>query len=149
MSGGTGPIAAFVVEEYEKSRQKLQESFTLGQFAKGSFSELDRVYEECRHPDWDGYGAEPVSSDAFGLACRFLDALPLGTPAPSIGAEPDGHITLEWYKSPQRTLSVSVSPDGKLHYAALIGSSRQYGTEQFFDVVPDVILNPIDRVMAA
>lgn len=149
MSGGTGPIAAFVAEAYEKSRQQLQKSFTLGQFAKGSFSELDRVYEECRRPDWDSYGAEPVSSDAFGFAYRFLEALPLGTPAPSIGAEPDGHVTMEWHKSPRRTLSVSVSPDGKLHYAALIGSSRQYGTEPFFGVAPDVILNLIDRVMAA
>jgi hypothetical protein len=149
MSGGAGPIAVFITEEYEKSRQKLQKSFTFGQLAKSSLDELDRLYAECMFRGWDGYGAEPVSRDAFGFAYRFLDTLPLGTPAPSIGAEPDGHITLEWYKSPRRTLSVSVSPDGKLHYAALIGASRQYGTEPFHGVVPDTILEPIDRVMGA
>ncbi|MDR5729829.1 MAG: hypothetical protein RB191_20645 [Terriglobia bacterium] len=148
MSGGTGPTATFVAEEYEKSRQKIQESFALGQLAKGSFDALHYVYKECSHTDWDGYGAEPVSSDVFWLAYRFLSALPLGTPAPSIGAEPDGHITLEWYRSPRRTLSVSVSPDGKLHYAALIGPSRQYGTEPFYGTVPDTIIEPIARVEA-
>ena len=149
ISGGAGPIAAFVAEAYEKSRQKLQESFTLGQVAQGSFSELHHVYTECSHRGWDGYGAEPISGAAFGFAYRFLNTLPLGTPAPSIGAEPDGHITLEWYKSPRRVLSVSVSPDGELHYAAFIGASKQYGTEPFYGVVPDAILEPIERVMVA
>jgi len=149
MSRGVGSVAGFVAEQYESGLQKLQESFTLGQLAKGSFSELDRVYDECRTSGWDGYGALPVSVDAFESAARLLLALPLGTPAPSIGAEPDGHITLEWYKSPRQTLSVSVSPDGQLHFAALMGASKQYGTEPFYGNMPQAILDLIYRVSLA
>jgi hypothetical protein len=63
-----------------------------------------------------------------------------------VGAEPDGHITLEWYRGPRWTLSVSVSPDGMLYYAALFGSSEVRGAEPFFGDVPDIILSLIRRV---
>ena len=151
MSRGTSPVTDFAVEQYEKQYengiQKLQDSYTLGQ--KESLIELDRVYDECRTSGWDGYGALPISVDAFESARRLLLALPLGTPAPSIGAEPDGHITLEWYKSPRQTLSVSVSPDGQLHFAALMGASKQYGTEPFYGNMPQAILDLIYRLSLA
>lgn len=146
MSRGAGPVSGFVAEQYENGIQELQKSYTLGQLAKGSLNDLICVYEECMNADWDGYGALPVSIDAIEPAARLLLALPLGTPAPSIGAEPDGHITLEWYKSPRQTLSVSVSPDGQLHFAALMGASKQYGTEPFYGNMPQAILDLIYRV---
>jgi hypothetical protein len=77
---------------------------------KGVFEELLKTFEECREPNWDGYGAQSVREETYDLAHQFLRALPLSTPVPSIGTEPDGHITVEWYRSPQRTLSVSIIP---------------------------------------
>jgi hypothetical protein len=117
--------------------------------AKGVFDELCSVADECHSPNWDGYGALPITDETYRLAFRFLEVLPPGTPAPSVGAEPDGHITLEWYSSPTRTLSVSVSPEGELHYAALIGPAKAYGTELFLGASPKVIVDLIHRVMAA
>lgn len=76
-------------------------------------------------------------------------SLPIGFPAPSIGAEPDGHLTLEWHRSPRRTLSLSVSPDDELHYAGLFGPSRVYGTEAYFGEVPKSVLHLIRRVYSA
>ena len=116
---------------------------------KGLFDELFETFEECREPNWDGYGAQPVSDETYRLAYEFLTALPLDTPAPSVGAEPDGHLTVEWYRSPERTLSVSISPDGDLHFAALLGSAKTYGTEPFTDAVPKVVTDLIQRVTAA
>lgn len=110
--------------------------------------ELFQTFEECREPNWDGYGAQPVREETYRLAHQFLAALPLRTPAPSIGAEPDGHLTAEWYRSPQRTLSVSISPDGNLYFAALLGSAKNYGTEPFIGEVPKIISDLIDRVSA-
>jgi hypothetical protein len=46
-------------------------------------------------------------------------------------------------------LSVSVSPDGELHYAALLGLSKAYGTEPFFGEAPRPILDLIFRVGSA
>ncbi len=89
-----------------------------------AFDELFQTFQKCREPNWDGYGAQPVSDWTYHLAYEFLKALPLGTPAPSAGAEPDGHVTFEWHRSPQRTLSVSISPHGELHFAALLGQPK-------------------------
>jgi len=44
---------------------------------------------------------------------------------------------------------VSVSPEGDLHYAALLGPNKAYGTELFFGEVPKAILDLIARVMTA
>lgn len=110
------------------------------------FEELWKTFEECREPNWDGYGAQAVHEETYYLAHQFLAALPLSTPVPSIGAEPDGHITVEWYRSPKRTLSVSISPDGELHYAALLGPERICGTETFRTRIPQVFVNLIARI---
>lgn len=148
-SGGASETARFVAKQIEQWRRQLQDSYALGQKAKGSLNELYQVFEECRQANWDGYGAAPVSARTFHAAYEFLEALPLGTPAPSVGAEPDGHITLEWYHSPRRTLSISVSPECELHYAALIGVSKVYGTGPFFGQVPKEIMDLIHRVTSA
>jgi hypothetical protein len=147
-SRATSEIARFVSEQALWGCRHLQESFTLGLRGKGAFDELSQVYEECLDPNWDGYNALPITEETFRLTRELLEALPLSTPPPSFGAEPDGHITLEWYSSPRRTLSVSVSPEGELHYAALLGESKAYGTEPFFGDAPKVIVDLIHRVMS-
>lgn len=146
---GASETAQFVAEQAEKMRGRLHESYALGLAGKGVFDELYSVAERCLVRDWDGYGAAPVSADAYALASQFLRALPLGIAAPSVGAEPDGQLTFEWYRSPRRLLSVSISPDADLHYAALLGPNKAYGTEAFFGEVPRMILDLIHRVQAA
>jgi len=116
---------------------------------EGVFEGLLKTFEECREPNWDGYGAQAVREETYQLAHQFLAALPLSTPLPSIGAEPDGQITVEWYRTPQRTLSVSISSDGELHFAALLGSAKTYGTEPFIGALPKVVADLIHRVTAA
>ena len=113
------------------------------------FEELSQVFDACGDSNWDGYGAQAVREETYHLAHQVLAALPLSTPLPSIGAEPDGHITVEWYRSPQRTLSVSISSDGELHFAALLGSAKTYGTEPFTGAMPKIVADLIHRVTAA
>lgn len=147
-SRGTSDTAGFITKQAQEGRQKCLDSYTFGQLM-ASISELCQLFQDCRLPDWDSYGATPVAEDTFQLAYQLVKALPPGMPAPSLGAEPDGHITLEWYRSPRWTLSVSVSPVGELHYAALVGASKHYGTEPFYGEVPKAIVDLIYRVLAA
>jgi hypothetical protein len=148
-SHGASDTASFVAAQTNEGRRLLQKSYAFGMEGKGVFDELFHTLEESREPNWDGYGAQPLSEQVYHFGQQFLEALPLGTPRPSIGAEPDGHLTIEWYRSPRRTLSVSISPDGDLHYAALLGDSKAYGTEPFFGEAPKAIVDLIHRVMAA
>ena len=52
---------------------------------------LFEVYKECSEPDWDGYGASPISEEAYGEAFKIIDSLPSGINMPEITCEPTGN----------------------------------------------------------
>jgi hypothetical protein len=137
--------AQFIDETTREDRSILQESSAFG-IEQLLRHELAETWVECQQPDWDGYGALPVSQEAMLNMRDFLIVLPLGIHHPSIGADPCGHLSAEWYRSPRRVLSVTVSSDMLLHYAALLGPNKTCGTETFYDEVPDTILNLVRRV---
>ncbi len=114
-----------------------------------TMDELTSVYNKCRTPNWDGYEAFPVELPTLDTVRRVLSSIPPDIPRPSIGAEPDGALTLEWYAEPRRVLSVSVTSDGKLHYAALIGQDCISGTELFGAEFPKTFVQLITRVYPA
>lgn len=130
-------LAAQIDEVTRRSRDGFRQS-TLGH--QEAFDELWDVWQECRQSGWDGYGALAVGQETFQSAYQLIESLPLRFPRPSIGAEPDGQLTLEWHKSPTRTLSISVDPEGYLHYAGLFGRSKRYGTLPFFGEVPPELI---------
>ncbi|MEK9140047.1 MAG: hypothetical protein AAB308_03240 [Nitrospirota bacterium] len=145
-SQGQSDLAEFLHTTTKAEVRRLHDSHELGLRGKGVLTELCRVYQDCRTPNWDGYGALPVSHTTYLTAEAFLDSLPLGTPAPTIGAEADGHLTIEWYQSPQEQLSISISSDNNLHYAGIHGISKFYGTEAFFGDSPTSLLQLIYKV---
>jgi hypothetical protein len=129
-----------------RPQEKIRLS-TLGH--QEAFDQLWEVWNECRQANWDGYRALPVSQDAYRHAYLFVESLPVGFPAPTFGAEPSGAITLEWYRSQRRLLSVSVTGDGEVFYAALFGTNRVHGREDPLGGVPKILLNLIQRVYSA
>lgn len=140
---GVSEFAQKIVEGFVRlNYDKLQKTITLGQVDEEVLSELETVYEECGEANWDGYGALPVLPRTYAQARRFLNSLQSDSPPTSVGAEPDGHLTLEWYHSRRRTLSVSIDPEGNLYYAVLIGRKRQCGSEPI-----DARLSTIERLI--
>jgi hypothetical protein len=146
MTPGQSTTAIFVEQELEDGQRRLNESISVGRDLL--LEELATVVEDCKHVGWDGCNAALVEQDTLRNAYFLIESLPFGVPHPSIGAEPDGHLTLDWYRSPQRTLSVSVSPDGDLHFAALLGTRTRYGTEPFSGDFPQSILTLIREVFS-
>lgn len=147
LSTGVSDAAMYVDERSLERWKRLKESESVG---VGSlvFDELIDVWEECREANWDGHHAIPVPWSAYNYTKRLLEALPLEIPVPSVGVEADGDLTLEWYRNPRQLLSVSISADGELHYAATIGRNRHSGTIVFLDEVPDTILKLIRSACA-
>jgi hypothetical protein len=146
VSRGVSDEAAITDREASRGQERLRESHTFGDGRRRALAALEHVRATCGSPGWDGARAAPVAEITYLLALRLLDSLPLGLPVPTVSAEPDGHVTLEWHRSASRTLSVSVSPDAELHYAAQLDDSTQYGTEPFFAEVPGRIAELIVRV---
>lgn len=147
LSTGFSEAAKYVDERSLEGWKRLKKSEAVG-FGSMVFDELIDVWDECSQDNWDGQRAASVPWDAYNYTKRFLEALPLGTPVPSVGAEADGDLTLEWYRNPRQLLSVSISADGELHYAATIGRNRHGGTIVFLDEVPETILKLIRSACA-
>ena len=148
-SRGSSDTANYIDEQKEEGRNLLQESFYLGIRSDDLISELYTVTEECDSNGWDGTESTPISEKTFLQAYHFIKSLPFGIEAPTVSAEPDGHIVFEWYQSPTRLLSISISPDGLLHYAALLGPRKYFGTEPFLDYTPKSIIDLILQITNA
>jgi hypothetical protein len=143
---GYGQTADYVRVQSLETFRHFHTPVSRSQPRAAAMEALVGVYEQCRRPDWDGHGAASVEQTTYVQAYRLLESLPDMHTMPTIGAEPDGQITLEWHHSAYRTLSVSVSPEGDLHYAALLGASRAYGTEPFLGQVPEALLRLVYNV---
>ena len=137
------PFVGHRVEITVRESDASNESVAVRQSAMET---LRATWERCRQPNWDGEGAEAIASETYEFARRLLESLPSGSPLPSISAEPDGHLSFEWYKAPRRMLSVSISLDGTLYWAALIGPEDPRGSCQFADQFPQTLLYWIAQV---
>jgi hypothetical protein len=143
---GSSPAAHHIAYLASEGLKHFFQPRSRSEFRQSVLQELVSVAEECSQPGWDGHQAEAVSQETYRRAYVFIEAFPAEMPLPTVGAEPDGHLTLEWHRNPRRTLSVSISPSGELHYSALVGPSSAYGTEFFLGDVPQSLLELVRRV---
>lgn len=141
---GSSDTANYIERITQDNFRYFSQLVTLGK--QSAYNELIQLWNECKIQNWDGYDAFPIQEKTFKNARDVIDALPLGCPLPSFGAEPDGHITLEWYLHPRWILSVSVSPEGYLYYAALFGDNSIKGTDTFLGDISETLLILIKRV---
>jgi hypothetical protein len=110
------------------------------------YQDLYRIYRECSASDWDNYGATPISEQAFFEATKLLDLLPFDLPLPEVLPEPTGEIAFEWYKEKKHVFVLSVGGKNIISYAGLFGRySKTYGTEYFFDELPQLVVNNVLR----
>ncbi|MBI2928630.1 MAG: DUF433 domain-containing protein [Verrucomicrobia bacterium] len=108
--------------------------------------ELYDVYLDCRERNWDGYGAEPISYDAYLAAQKFIEAWLLTLPTAEISAAANGEISFEWYLAPDKIVSVGVSGDRVLSYASIFGPHKAHGTEPLTDEIPAVVIAHVQRL---
>jgi len=146
ISESSSETADFVAQQRGISFGILQKSNALGFAAKGTFQQLDEVFEECSSEGWDGERAKAISIEVLRCTKRFLSSFPLGMEAPEVGAEPDGAITLEWYQSPNKVISISINPDGWMYYAALIDTSKRHGADYSLMGISDDLLYLISQI---
>lgn len=148
MTPGASEAAQVIAALARKGREHFLQPLSRSAHRNAAMEELATVQEECVHAGWDGHQALPINEDTFRQAYFFIEAFPLELPMPSIAAEPDGYLTMEWHHASRRTLSVSIGAGGDLHYSALFGVANAYGTEVFSGEVPKVIIDLVRRVCA-
>jgi hypothetical protein len=80
-----------------------------------TFASIDdyRAYDTV---GWDGYDAQPITSETLGAAKDLIKLLPATAPTPSVAPGADGTIGLEWRftTGPLRKLFIDVGPSEKI-----------------------------------
>src|SRR5919108_1230469 len=136
-SRAQGADAAALQSLFSEVQDSFLASQSLGGAARRTLINLEDTFLDCFRADWDGYDANAVGPKTYHNARRFLEALTGAWPPPSVAADPDGEISLEWYRGPRMRFSVSIGPDATVSYAGMFGTSTAHGTETFIDEVPD------------
>jgi hypothetical protein len=109
-------------------------------------SALATLGEECSEPNWDGYGALPVSHQAIRRAGEIIASLPDDLLLPDCSAEPDGSISFDWMPDHYRTLTLSVGLNDRIPYAWVDGTNRGHAVARLIDSrLPLRILEEIRR----
>ncbi len=91
-----------------------------------------------------------IDQATFTIAKRFLMAFPKTLPAPELSLDKDGEISFDWLGKHREMFSLSLRADGRLSYAAKLGTKRSfYGIEEFDDEVPARIVESIKEVYAS
>lgn len=130
---------------FEEIRQRQSRTSTFGQLQRLKDEAID-VQSRCAFGDWDGYGANGVSKEALAAALNFARLLPDGIPEPEIVPEPSGHLGFLWSSNPNKTYSVTASPDGQLVYAGVFGRKEISGQVPFYDELPQEIILALKEV---
>jgi hypothetical protein len=76
-------------------------------------------------------GAAAIDPLTVLMGRRFLRLLPESVPLPEFAPEPDGFISLDWIRSPNRLFSLSIGRSNRLAYAWLDGADRGHGVARF------------------
>ena len=115
---------------------------------KGSvLKKLLEIYEECSEADWDGYGGNPISVEAYFEARTLLKIIPFSFPMPDISPQPNGEVGLEWYRDRGFIFVISVGGKRKITYAGLFGENNEtHGMESFGDSLPRAMSENIKRL---
>jgi hypothetical protein len=95
--------------------------------------ELFALERDHAEPDWDGYGAEPISSAALFRAKAFIRSLPESLATPELSVEPDGAISLDWMPSRAKTYSISIGDSDRLAYAWVDGTDKGHAVTRAVD----------------
>ena len=107
--------------------------------------ELHQLWQRCQQPIWDGEGADAITAETHAVAKRMLESLPDRVRLPCVSAEPNGHLNFEWHVAPQRMLTASITANGTVYWAALVGSEAPRGSCQFVDQFPRTLLYWIEQ----
>lgn len=92
----------------------------------GLFSELKELAGLA--PDWDSYGAEPLSAVAVGRCINaLLPVLPDNAPKPTVVPTRDGGLQLEWHRDGV-DFEIRVPPVGPVSYVL-----ADQGADEEFD----------------
>lgn len=113
-----------------------------------SLASLSEIVGDASNENWDGEGGLPVCAKAVARTAHLISMMPNDWPAPDIGVDPDGEISLSWTTGRRRTVSVSIGPESKIAMAWIIDGEKAYGADSFTTELPVLLTAQVDRILS-
>lgn len=139
-SRGVSAASIGVEESYAQAFQRLCEPIA----SQEAIGRTQRIFFNLfsRHAiaNWDGDGAEPVTSEVVARAYEFVMSLPPKFANPDVSVNGYGDVELEWYVRPDRLLTLAISHGGQYHFASRNGFDRRSGAGYLGGVPPSLLL---------
>jgi hypothetical protein len=111
---------------------------------------LDDLFSECHTANWDGEGAEPVSSAAYMEARTLLLLLPSMIQIPEFVPERSGRIAFEWYLNSEHVYLLSISGTGELEFAGIFGRGNEiHGRCNFSGSLPEMVAQHLSMLFSS
>ena len=131
--GGSAVSAEAFIETEVASAivKRVEASWSLFGDKGAAITQVESLADECSLAGWDGDHADPISPEAVQTACDFVRALPEGFPLPEFAPEPDGSISLDWIRSKQQLISLSIGSGERVPYAWLDGTDKGHAVGHF------------------
>ena len=151
-AGGSAisPEATVVRESATALMEPAERSQALFGGRAFAISQLIALAVECAEPGWNGENAAAINPRAVRTAERLVRALPDGLPLPVFAPEPDGSISLDWIRSRNRLVSLSVGVNDRLAFAWLEGTDKGHAVARFDGQnVPPLVLERIEGVVGS
>jgi hypothetical protein len=150
ISGGSAisPEAHAVHRAATKVAEEVERSVALFGEKAAALSRLAAMARESGEQGWDGGDAAPIDPIALLSAERFVRAMPDSVPLPEFTPEPDGSISLDWIRSRNHVVSLSIGQGNRLAYAWLDGADRGHAVVHFDGRnVPSRVLDDIKAIV--
>ena len=143
-----GVSDAAIISDGCNAEIQIQSQQTVSRYNHELEDGLADALIEGTSAEWLADENQEVQASTIMLAKCFLESLPAGFQNPSIAPEPDGDISIEWYREKRRVLTASINAIGTIEWAALFGSEDPRGTVQFSGRTPDTILFHLTRILS-
>lgn len=143
-----GVSDAAIISDACSAEIQLQSQQTVSRYNHELEDGLADALREGTSPEWLADENLKVQASTIMMAKSFLESLPTNFQNPSIAPEPDGDISIEWYREKRRLLTASINAVGTIEWAALFGNEDPRGTVQFSGRTPDTILFHLTRILS-
>lgn len=124
-SSAISPEARSVRQAAHQVRASVERSEALFRDKAMAISDLHQMAVQSQ------VEGDPLDPNAIRLTEDFIRILPADIPLPEFAPEPGGRISLDWIRSRNRFLSLSVGPRYRVAYAWIDGEERGHGVAHF------------------
>lgn len=111
------------------------------------YRNLITIVKKCSVSKWDGKNAKPVTMGVVSRVLSFLEQVATCYIMPTLGAEVDGSISLEWINEGEKyTINIGEGYVAKATHKNSVGKIN-FESKFSLDSIPEIILVNIEKLV--